>query len=63
MKRSSVILIAKMRGTIEMIERVLHDPKLKADVQIDDVKTICWAMIQLTFELQRAIGEELYDLD
>lgn len=45
-------LIIKMRRTVDMIEGVLRDPNLTSEVQISDVNTTCWAMVELCHRLQ-----------
>jgi hypothetical protein len=51
-----------MRVVVDGIETVLRNDNLSAETQIADVKTFCWAMIELTFLLQKSVEDELSDL-
>jgi hypothetical protein len=63
MTHSSKTLLAKMRTSVDGIENLLRDNKLTAEQQIADVRTFCWGIIQLTFELQRSVGNELHGVE
>jgi hypothetical protein len=56
-------LLGKMRVAVDGIEKVLRDDGLSSETQIADVKTFCWAMIELVFLLQKSVEDELSDLD
>lgn len=56
-------LLIKMRQTIDIVETVLHDSTLTSEVQISDVGTGCWAMVELCFLLQKTVDNDLSNLD
>jgi len=60
---SSHEVILKMRRGLDTIEKILRDGSLTTDVQISDVGTLCWGIVQGCCVLQRAVGDELWGLD
>jgi hypothetical protein len=61
-KHSTKELIGKMRDCVEQIEKGLRS-NLSAEVQISDVNTWCWAMVQLCQILQDQVRDELSDIE
>lgn len=61
--KSSKELIRSMRNVLDIAEKTLRDPRLTSAVQIADIAFICWGLVQASFLLQRAVAEELTDLD
>ena len=61
--RSPHELLTKMRRAIDSAENVLRDSTLSSEVQISDVGTICWGMVELCFLLQKTVDNDLSNLD
>ena len=59
----SKILINKLRTVPDVMEKILRDNGLKADVQIADIEMLCWAVVQLAINIKTAVDLELSDLE
>jgi len=60
---NSKLLIAKLRKMPDLMERILKDNGLAADVQISDINMLCWATVQIAMNITTAIEQELSDLE
>jgi hypothetical protein len=63
MNRPAKELLGKMGDCVASIDRVLRDNRLRGDVQADDVSTLCWAMVELSFRLKQTVFNDLSNLD
>ena len=59
---SSAVLLEKMARCITHIKEELRSDR-PAEVQIADVNTWCWCMIELAYRVQAAVNDELGDLE
>jgi hypothetical protein len=55
----SKTILEKMADMHSCMQTILRDPRLSARVQIADINTLCWAMVELTHKLQAAVNGEL----
>ena len=59
----SNVLIDKLETTSTMLRKILTDRHSTSEVQIADINFCCWAIVQLAFELQASVADELRDLE
>jgi len=61
--RSSKELFEKMQTVMDMTQQILRNPKLTAEVQIADINTLCWGLVDLAMRFRQAVDEELGDTE
>ena len=58
MNASSKEVLTKMQDCITHIDRLLRERHQSPEMQIADVESYCWAMVELACELKDRIYEE-----
>jgi hypothetical protein len=61
--RSSKVLFGKIHGCLANMDAVLKDNSQTAEVQISDINTFSWGLIELVFKFNQAIEAELSDVE
>ena len=59
---SSAVLLEKMAQCVVQIKKELRSDR-PAEVQIADVNTWCWCIVELAHRVQAAVSNELGDLE
>jgi hypothetical protein len=60
---SSQVLLDKIHRCLTSINAVLKDNSLTAEVQISDINTFSWGLIELVLKFNQAIAAELSDVE